>query len=275
MKIKFWKMHGAQNDFVLVDDRRGAFPADDRTFIAHLAARHSGIGAEGVILIQMSETAGFRMRFFNPDGGEVGMCGNGARCAARLAYELGAVGKKMSIETEAGEIEAQVMQAAVRLWMTEPSDWELNGELDLGERSLTYGFVNTGVPHVVMRTGELRDVDVCEIGSAVRRHRQFAPAGTNVNFMEVSPAGELYVRTYERGVEAETLACGTGVTACGLVAAKNGWVSLPVDVHVASGDVLTVDGQLTAEGARRVTLTGPTEHVFEGIIEYRRNNDGS
>lgn len=268
MKIKFWKMHGAKNDFVLIDDRAGKFPVADRTFIAHIAARHSGVGAEGVILIQKSKTAGFRMRFFNPDGGEADMCGNGARCAARLAFELGAVEKKMTIETAAGQIEAQVMQKGVRLWMTPPSGWELNGSLELAGRSLTYGFVNTGVPHVVMRTGELRDVDVREIGSAVRRHRQFAPAGTNVNFMEISPDGELYVRTYERGVEAETLACGTGVTACGLIAAKNGWVTLPVNIHVASGDVLVVDGELTEDSACGVTLTGPTEHVFKGEVEY-------
>jgi diaminopimelate epimerase len=268
MKIKFWKMHGAKNDFVLIDDRRGTFPVADRAFISHIAARHSGIGAEGVILIQKSKTAGFLMRFFNPDGGEADMCGNGARCAALLAFELGAVEKKMTIETAAGQIEAQVMQNGVRLWMTPPSGWLLNGSLELAGRNLTYGFVNTGVPHVVMRTGELRDVDVREIGSAVRRHRQFAPAGTNVNFMEISPDGELYVRTYERGVEAETLACGTGVTACGLIAAKNGWVKLPVNIHVASGDVLIVDGELTADGARGVTLAGPTEHVFKGEVEY-------
>jgi len=268
MKIKFWKMHGAKNDFVLIDDRAGKFPVADRTFIAHIAARHSGIGSEGVILIQKSKTAGFLMRFFNPDGGEADMCGNGARCAARLAFELGAVEKKMTIETAAGQIEAQVMQKGIRLWMTPPSGWELNGSLELAGRSLTYGFVNTGVPHVVMRTGELRDVDVQDIGSTVRRHRQFAPAGTNVNFMEISPDGELYVRTYERGVEAETLACGTGVTACGLIAAKHGWVTLPVNVHVASGDVLVVDGELTEDSACGVTLTGPTEHVFMGTVEY-------
>jgi len=268
MKIKFWKMHGARNDFVLVDDRAGMFPVADREFITHLASSHSGIGAEGVILIQKSETAGFRMRFFNPDGGEVGMCGNGARCAARLAFELGATEKKMTIETAAGQIAAQVMDKGVCLWMTEPADWKLDGSLDLAGRHLTYGFVNTGVPHAVIRTDALQSVDVQGIGSAVRYHRDFAPAGTNVNFVEVSPDGELTVRTYERGVEAETLACGTGVTACGLIAAKNGWVNLPVNVHVASGDVLAVDGELTGDGARNVTLTGPTAHVFEGTIEY-------
>jgi diaminopimelate epimerase len=268
MKIKFWKMHGARNDFVLVDDRAGKFPVTDREFITHLASCHSGVGAEGVILIQKSKTAGFRMRFFNPDGGEVGMCGNGARCAARLAFELGVTEKKMTIETAAGQLEAQVMQKGVRVWMTDPVDWKMDGSLDLAGRSLTYGFVNTGVPHVVIRTDALHSVDAQEIGSAVRYHRDFAPAGTNVNFTEVSPDGELSVRTYERGVEAETLACGTGAAACGLIAAKNGWVKLPVNIRVASGDVLVVDGKLTGDGARNVTLTGPTAHVFQGTIEY-------
>ncbi len=268
MKIKFWKMHGARNDFVLIDNRDGTFPVEDRAFITHIAARHSGIGAEGVILIERSESSDFRMRFFNPDGNEVAMCGNGARCVAVLAYELGAVEQSMTIETKAGQVRAQVLEKGACLWMTTPTAWNLAGSLELGERSLTYGSVNTGVPHVVMRTGDLRDVDVQEVGSMVRRHRDFAPEGTNVNFMQITPEGDLSVRTYERGVEAETLACGTGVTACGLVAAKNGWVKLPVKVHTRSGDVLIVNGTLTEDSAHDVTLSGPTEHVFEGTIEY-------
>lgn len=270
MKFEFWKMHGAQNDFILFDDRDGRVPSD-REFISRLAARHSGVGAEGVILLQKSTTADFFMRFFNPDGGEAEMCGNGARCAAMLAFELGIGGRTLSIETLAGELRADVMSNGVRLWMMQPKEWLLHGAIDLAGRSLTYGFVNTGVPHVVLRTGELRDVDVRGVGSAVRRHRQFAPAGTNVNFMEIRPDGDLSVRTYERGVEDETSACGTGITACGLIAAKNGWVTLPVNVHAASGDVLVVDGELTGAGARNITLTGPAEHVFEGAVEAERD----
>lgn len=268
MKLKFWKMHGAQNDFILFDNRQEDFPVDDREFIAHIAARHSGIGAEGVILLEPSETSDFRMHFFNPDGGEAEMCGNGARCAALLASELGVADKEMSIETAAGQLRARVLQKGIRLWMMPPENWKLDGVLDLDRRHLTYGFVNTGVPHVVMRTGDLSDVDVGKVGSTVRRHRDFAPAGTNVNFMQILPGGELSVRTYERGVEAETLACGTGVTACALVAAKNGWVKFPVLVHTRSGSCLIVDGELTEAGARDVTLTGSAEHVFEGTIEY-------
>jgi len=268
MKLKFWKMHGARNDFILFDDRDGNFPINDRAFISHAAARHSGIGAEGIILIRTSRVSDFRMVFFNPDGGEAEMCGNGARCAARLAFEMGLADRRMTIDTGAGILWARVMTPEVCLWMTPPTDWTLDGALDLEGRHLTYGFVNTGVPHVVMRTGDLRDIDVQGVGSSVRRHRDFAPKGTNVNFMQVLPDGGLSVRTYERGVEAETPACGTGVTACGLIAAKNGWVRLPVNVRTLSGDVLIIDGELTDESARDVTLTGPTEHVFEGTIEY-------
>jgi diaminopimelate epimerase len=268
MKINFWKMHGARNDFVLFDNRDGSFPAEDREFIAHIAARHSGIGSEGVILIEASETSDFYMHFFNPDGGEAAMCGNGARCAARLAYELGAVGKDMTIETAAGQLRAAILSDRVCLWMTEPQDWSLEAVLDLNGCHLTYSFVDTGVPHVVMRTGDSNGVDVAGVGLAIRRHRQFAPAGTNVNFVQVTAEKELAVRTYERGVEAETPACGTGVTACGLIAAKNGWVELPVRIHTQSGDVLTVDGELTEDGARNVTLSGPTAHVFKGEVEY-------
>jgi diaminopimelate epimerase len=270
MKMNFWKMHGAQNDFVLFDNRKGDFPAEDGEFIRQLADRRTGIGADGVILIEPSASADFRMRFFNSDGGEAEMCGNGARCAVGLACGLGAADKKMTLETGAGILRAQVMRNGVRLWMTPPTGWDLDGMLEIDGRHLIYGAVNTGVPHVVLRTGELRDVDVCAVGSAIRRHRRFAPAGTNVNFMQVQPGGTLSIRTYERGVEDETGACGTGATACGLVAAKNRWAQLPVRVQVAGGDVLVVNARLTDSGARDVTLTGPAEHVFEGTVEYRR-----
>ena len=196
------------------------------------------------------------------------MCGNGARCVAQLAFELGVTKRIMTIETLAGQLRAEVLEKKVCLWMTSPKDWILEDTLDVEGLSLAYGFVNTGVPHGVIRTDDLCNVDVQSIGSAVRNHQKFQPNGTNVNFMKVRSESELSVRTYERGVEAETLACGTGVTASALIAAKKGWVSLPVNVQTQSGDVLTVGGVLTESGVERVTLTGPAEHVFEGTIEY-------
>ena len=261
-------MHGASNDFILVDDRELKFPADDKAWIARIASRRTGVGSEGVLLIQPSGRADFKMRFFNPDGGEADMCGNGARCIARLARDLGAAPAGMAMETGAGLVKAEIRGDAVLLQMTEPRDWRLNGTVLVDGRSVAYGFVNSGVPHVVIETEDLASVNVQDLGSRIRHHKDFAPAGTNVNFISVTGADSIRVRTYERGVEAETLACGTGMVACGLVAAKLGRVGLPVRVTPASGDVLTVDGRLTPDGATKVTLLGPAVHVFQGALSY-------
>ena len=272
MKIKFWKMHGARNDFILIDDREKFFPAHDSAFIRDLCARRSGIGADGLVLIQPSARAAFFMRFYNPDGGEAGMCGNGARCVARLAYELGIAGAQMKFETAAGLIDAEVAAGAVHIGLTDPCDWILSESLEIDGDELTFGFVNTGVPHVVVRTAHVRDINIRAAGAAIRQHRRFAPVGTNVNFIELLAGGALAVRTYERGVEDETLACGTGIAASALIAAKNGWVSLPVNIHTAGGDVLSVNAELTAADTRGVSLTGPAEHVYEGIIQYKERS---
>lgn len=270
MNIRFWKMQGAANDFILVDDRGQTFPASDRDWIAAISARRTGVGSEGVILIQPSSKADFRMRFFNPDGSEVDMCGNGARCVARLAHELGVAPGTMRIDTVAGLLRAEVMGDSVRLHLTTPKDWRLDGTLKVADRELRYGFVNTGVPHFVARVDNLTDWDVHALGRAIRYHEAFAPAGTNANFISVTGPQSIRVRTYERGVEDETLACGTGITASALIAARSGLVTPPVSVSAASGDVLTVDFRLTPSGAEDVTLLGPALHVFEGMLEYRQ-----
>lgn len=261
-------MHGAGNDFVLIDDRARTFPDTDHDRVHRLARPKYGVGCEGVILIQPSETADFRMRFYNPDGGEVEMCGNGARCVARLAHEIGAAPAQMRFDTVAGLIQARVLSAGqVELTMTEPKDWNLDGTLDLLGTPTPYAFVNSGVPHVVIRVEDLDAVDLPRLGAAIRYHDAFKPAGTNANFIQITGPDSLRVRTYERGVEAETLACGTGMVACGLIAGKLGWVRHPVRITCASGDVLAVDYQDTPAGATRVTLTGPAEHVFRGEID--------
>ena len=269
MKIPFWKMHGAGNDFVLVDDRALKFPAADHAWLAAIGARRTGVGCEGIILIQPSDKAHFKMRFFNPDGSEVDMCGNGARCIARLARELGVAPDHMSFETGAGLIEASMEGDQVRLAMTTPKDWRLNQVIDIGGVKRPYGFVNSGVPHVVMPLDDFDGEDVAKTGAAIRYHKDFAPKGTNANFIQVTGPSALRIRTYERGVEAETLACGTGMVAAGLIAGRMGWVKPPVRITCASGDVLGVDYVLTADGADRVTLLGPAAHVFSGMLEYK------
>ncbi len=268
MKVNFWKMHGAANDFILVDDRKEKFPARDKKWIAEIASRRTGVGCEGVILVQPSSRADFKMRFFNPNGGEVEMCGNGARCVAKLAYELKAAPALMTIDTAAGILRAKVTGDKVRLWLTRPRDWHMGRVLKLAGRTLKYGFVNTGVPHFVTEVKDLDRCDVHKLGAGVRYHRDFAPAGTNANFISVTGRRSIRVRTYERGVEAETLACGTGITASALVAARTGKVSPPVMVTPASGDILVVDFKLTDNGADSVTLLGPAVHVFQGVLEY-------
>lgn len=267
MNQPFWKMHGAGNDFILIDDRAQTFPDQDHALIQRIATPKYGIGAEGLILIQPSQTADFRMRFYNPDGSEVEMCGNGARCVARLAHEIGVAPASMKFDTVAGAIAAEILsEDQVRLTMTQPKDLTLNAELILQGQPLTYHFVNSGVPHVVIEMADLARQDIHSLGAALRYHEAFKPSGTNVNFIEITGPDSLNVRTYERGVEAETLACGTGMVASGLIAGSLAKVRTPVHITCASGDVLVVDYQVTPDGIENVTLSGPAVHVFSGEI---------
>lgn len=268
MRIPFWKMHGAANDFILVDDRKEIFPATDGNWLQRIASRRTGVGCEGVILVQESDKADCRMRFFNPDGSEVEMCGNGARCLARFAERIGAAPVSMSIDTVAGVLRADVGDDSVTLRMTDPVDWRMEQDLDLGGTPVRYSSVNSGVPHVVVETDDLENCDVQVTGAAIRYHDAFAPSGTNANFVAVASPDSLMIRTYERGVEAETLACGTGIVAAALVSARLGRVSAPVSVTARSGDRLAVDFTLSGDTAVDVTLTGPAEFVFEGTLEY-------
>jgi diaminopimelate epimerase len=268
MKIPFTKMHGAGNDFIVVDDRERTFPLNDAAFVISIAARRTGIGCDGILLIQPSGVADFRMRFMNPDGGEVDMCGNGARCIARKAFDLGVAPSKMNFETGAGMVTAEIMEPgeeaggtpAVRIALTDPTDLKLDLAVDL---EWPLDFVNTGVPHAVAWVDDLQALDLPKVGRRVREHALFSPDGTNANFAKVEADGSLSVRTYERGVEAETLACGTGAAAVAVIAVKRDWVSLPVTVHCAGGFDLVID---SVHG--RTTLAGGAATIFEGVVEY-------
>lgn len=253
-------MHGAGNDFILIDDRALSFPLEDRAFIQAIAARRTGIGSDGVILLQPSEKGNLRMRFMNPDGNEVEMCGNGARCFAKLAYEIGAAPAQMNIETVAGIVHAEVLDDEVCLDLTEPTGLQLDLSI---ESEWATDFVNTGVPHVVVWVDDVDAVDLQKWGPFFRYYKAFAPQGTNVNFVQVNAGGSLSIRTYERGVEAETMACGTGAAAAGVAAVQRGTASFPVGVHCAGGYDLVI-GMSNA----RVTLTGGAEKVFEGEVFY-------
>jgi diaminopimelate epimerase len=265
--LRFTKMDGAGNDFILIDNRAGEIHLN-RTQIARLCDRHRGIGADGILLLENpSDHADFRMRYFNADGGEAEMCGNGARCFARFANQVAGAHGKISFETPAGVISAELTGDLVTLQMTEPTDLRLNVPLQICAEKKIVHFINSGVPHVVVPVAQVGDVDVSRDGSAIRHHEMFSPKGANVNFIEKRGADKIAVRTYERGVEDETLACGTGVVASALIFAATENLNGPINVIARGGDELRVGFEKTDMQFRDVTLTGPAEFVFEGTIE--------
>ena len=220
-----------------------------------------------MLLEEASNHADFRMRYFNADGGEAEMCGNGARCFARFANQVAGAPTKMSFETPAGVIAAELTGDSVTLQMTEPTDLRLNIEVCAADENKIVHFINSGVPHVVIPVSRIEDVDVRREGSVVRYHKMFSPNGTNVNFIERRGPKKIAVRTYERGVEDETLACGTGVVAGALIFAATEDATGPIGVLVRGGSELQVGFERTGTNFKNVTLTGPAEFVFEGTIE--------
>ncbi len=265
--LRFTKMNGAGNDFVLIDNRAGEVDLN-RNQIAHLCDRHRGIGADGVLLLEKpSNRADFRMRYFNADGGEAEMCGNGARCFARFANKIAGAAGKISFETPAGVISADLIGDLVTLQMTEPTDLRLNVPLRVANEDKTIHFINTGVPHVVIPVLQVGEVDVLRESPAIRRHEMFSPKGANVNFIERRGANKIAVRTYERGVENETLACGTGVVASAVIFAATEDTNGPIGVLVRGGSELQVGFEKTGTKFTNVTLTGPADFVFEGTID--------
>jgi len=265
--LRFTKMNGAGNDFVLLDNRDGNLRLD-RATLAHLCDRHRGVGSDGVLVVESPQNgADYRMRYYNSDGGEAEMCGNGARCFARFANKVGGQKAKLSFETPAGVISAEVKGDLVTLRMTEPTDLRLNVNLPMSDETKTVHFINSGVPHVVIPVAKIDDANVRREGAAVRRHQMFSPNGTNVNFIEKRGPNKIAIRTYERGVEDETLACGTGIVASALIFAASENCKGPVTVLARGGDELQVGFEKVEEGFRNVTLTGPAEFVFEGTIQ--------
>lgn len=265
--LRFTKMNGAGNDFILFDNRAGEIDLD-RSEIVRLCDRHRGIGADGVLLLEKpSNRADFRMRYFNADGGEAEMCGNGARCFARFANKIAGAHGKISFETPAGVISAELVDELVTLQMTDPTELRLNLSLPVANENKPAHFINSGVPHVVIPVSQIDDVDVRREGAVIRHHKMFSPAGANVNFIEKRGANKIAVRTYERGVEDETLACGTGIVASALIFAAAENVAGPITVLAHGGDQLQVSFKRDDNQFRNVTLTGPAEFVFEGTIK--------
>ncbi len=271
-KVHFTKMNGAGNDFVMLDNRAGNLELSAPQ-ISRMCDRHRGIGADGVLVLEpAANSADFRMRYYNADGGEAEMCGNGARCFARYTSEIAGPLKRLSFETPAGVIAAAVGRDGVTLQMSEPKDLRLNIEISAAGKAFVCHYIDSGVPHVVIPVEDIAPVNVCEIGSAVRHHKEFAPRGANVNFLEKRGRGQIAIRTFERGVEDETLACGTGVVASALIFAATEGAESPVGVLVKGGDELQVGFDKHGDRFTNVTLTGPAEFVFEGSVEISESN---
>jgi diaminopimelate epimerase len=269
MILHFTKMNGAGNDFVLVDNRTGALALDQAT-IARLCDRHRGIGADGLLAVEPAEqSADYRMRYYNADGGEVEMCGNGARCFARFVNRLHGLSlASVTFETMAGVIGAEFLGERVRLRMSDPHSLALNESLPVNGRNLTVHSLNTGVPHAVVFVDTLESIDVRGDGAALRYHDRFAPKGTNANFVQVTNPGKISIRTYERGVEDETLACGTGTVACAIIHHLLHGTPSPIEVLVRGGDSLSIGFTPQPDHSfHEVTLTGPGDFVFDGTVE--------
>jgi diaminopimelate epimerase len=266
-RLPFYKMHGGGNDFVLIDHRNRFIPeAGQPEFARRICHRQLGAGADGLILIEASSNADFRWRFYNADGSEPEMCGNGGRCAARFAVLNGIAPAALTFETLAGVIKAEVKGRRVKLLMAGIGEVRLEQPIPLEDATLLGHFVKVGVPHVAVPVADLEAAPVTAWGRSVRFHDLFAPAGTNVNFIQVEGPQSLRIRTYERGVEDETLACGTGAVASALVAARLGQVVSPVTVHTRGGEALTIYFTPRGETFSEVFLEGNALVVYQGEL---------
>jgi diaminopimelate epimerase len=255
-KIKFTKMVGTGNDFVVISGR----PSGNLSRLAKiLCDRKFGIGADGLLLLDKCRNLGLRMRIFNADGSEAEMCGNGARCAAFFN-----VMPKTRLFTLAGAIDAEVSGNQVKIQLTAPQDIKLDIPLIINGRLLKANFIDTGVPHVVIFVNGIDGIEVKRLGGMIRNHEKFLPRGTNVNFVEEKGKNLIQVRTYERGVEDETLACGTGSTAAALIFAFKKNLDNLIKVQTQSGQILKISFQKKNGEFKKVWLAGGVKIVYKG-----------
>lgn len=274
--MNFVKYQGTGNDFVLIDDRSETFPASDQAFVAHVCHRRFGIGADGLILLRTDPDHDFRMIYFNADGAEGSMCGNGGRCIVRFAHDLGLFTTETRFRAVDGEHLAMVQGDTISLKMADVSHIESHynddntADLPTGDqahdRSLRFQFLHTGSPHVVLFTDALESVDVVGEGQTIRYAELFQPGGTNVNFTQILGDNRLFVRTYERGVEDETYSCGTGVTAAALAAHRQYGMAGPVQIRTRGGELSISFRELPNGSFTDIHLIGPAKRVYTGQL---------
>lgn len=267
-KINFYKMVASGNDFVLIDRRKEKFVPNKKNIQA--ICRHKfGVGSDGVLLIEKSRKCDFRMRIFNPDGSEPKMCGNGARCSAYYFF-LNSKKQAISIETGAGLLEAKRSgKGVIKIKMTDPHSFETDLQLNVNGTKYITNYINTGVPHAVIFSNDIDKLDIDDIGSKVRFHENFSPEGTNVDFVKILDKDNIQIRTYERGVENETLACGTGSVAAAVVFGNETPeinFKRVVSVHTRSGEILKVYFAFKENKFSNVWLEGKARLVYKGIL---------
>jgi diaminopimelate epimerase len=266
-KIPFSKMTGCGNDFIIIDNRRKILDADRLgDFVRKVCAPKLSVGADGLVLVEPSTKVNFKWRFFNSDGSVAEMCGNAARCVARFAVLKRIAPPQMAFETLAGIIEAEVRGRQMKVLMVPPVGLKLNIDVPIDGQSRQMHFINTGVPHAIQFVDQAASVAVKDLGKKIRFHAQFQPAGTNANFVQVVDRKHIKVRTYERGVEDETLACGTGAVASALIAAKEGFIDSPVEAQTSGGEILKIYFEAKGDGFDRVFLEGDARVVYEGEL---------
>ncbi len=268
MTLNFHKMNGAGNDFVVIDNRDLDIELSKEQ-IAKLCDRQRGVGADGLLAVEPAEKgADYKFRYYNADGGEAEMCGNGARCFGKYTARISGEGTELvTFETIAGTLSATMIGDDVKIAMSDPFDLEMNADLQIEGLDAPIHVLNTGVPHAVVFVDDLESLDIVKYGAAIRYHSHFAPAGTNVNFVSIHDEKHIAIRTYERGVEGETLACGTGMTACALIHHLRTRAASPINVDVEGGDTLEIGFSADESDFTEVTLTGPADFVFIGQIQ--------
>ncbi len=260
-------MSGSGNDFIIIDNRKAVI--DDNSlndFIRKTCRRKMSVGADGLILIENTNQADFKWRFYNSDGSRAEMCGNGARCAARFAHINKIAGTEMTFTTDVGFIKASIIDERVKIKTPDPSIPKLDYTLEIKNGSQLLSSINTGVPHVVIETDSVDHIDVFNRGQEIRFHQAFLPDGTNVNFISSKNDNGILIRTYERGVENETLACGTGAIAAALITACKTGKTSPIDVHTKSGGVLTIHFKKEGDGYSSVYLEGDARIIYKGEL---------
>jgi diaminopimelate epimerase len=265
VKLSFSKYQGNGNDFILIDDRSSFFPIDDQKMITQLCSRNWGVGADGLILLQSSTLAHFRMRIFNSDGSEADICGNGLRCFILYLKKLGFKDDHFLVETQQAIVPCSVEGNIV--CVSFPTPKVLHWGIKIGEEVPYEVFVvNTGVPHAVVFVEDLDEYPVDQVGRWIRSHMHFGSDGVNVNFVKIAVDGTLRIRTYERGVEGETLSCGSGAAAAALVASQTSNMPPLIRVVTKCGDSLEFAVSESSEG-KKIEMRGPASFVFEGQIE--------